>query len=244
VLALHEDLGRLDGESEAAAGPRLSIGRSGRGELRLEGVALAESDGSPLLDPVDAVIGRGERVAIRSEPAVTGPLFRALGGLWSWGAGRIVLPADGDIDYLPQRPFLPQGSLSEALCYPRAPGSYGTSVLRQALEVAGLAWLADRLDEEDDWEQALPLHAQQRLAFARVLLHRPDWVLMEEATDGFDGDGEREMLELLQRELPGVSIVAIRYRNGERSLYGREILLARASSSATGAGRGSAGGAH
>jgi putative ATP-binding cassette transporter len=241
VLSLHEDLGRLDGEPARSAAPRLSIDRSGHGELRLEGVALSESDGRPLLDPVDAVIGRGERVAIRSEPAVTGPLFRALGGLWPWGAGRIVLPADGEVDYVPQRPFLPQGSLRDALCYPRAPDSYRASVLRQALEVAGLGWLAERLDDEDDWEQALPLHAQQRLAFARVLLHRPAWVLMEEATDGFDGDGEREMLELLQRELPGVSIVAIRYRNGERSLYGREIVLKRASSSATGAGLDSAG---
>lgn len=229
VLSLHEDLSRLDREAANVVGPRLLVERSGRGELRLEGVALAESDGSALLDPVDAVVGRGERVAIRSEPAVTGPLFRALGGLWPWGAGRIVLPADGEIDYMPQRPFLPQGPLSEALSYPRAPDSFRPADLRKALEVAGIGWLADRLDEDDDWEQALPLHAQQRLAFARVLLHRPAWVLMEEATDGFDGEGEREMLELLRRELPGTSIVAIRYRNGDRSHYTREIVLQRAS---------------
>jgi putative ATP-binding cassette transporter len=198
---------------------------SGRDEFEVEALRLEEPGGRVLLEKFDAKLSRGERVLIKGDPAVTGPLFKALGGLWPWGHGRIALPAGGDVLFVPQRPFLPQGALRDALCYPRPPGAYARDEQLRVLGRTGLGWLAERLDTEDNWEQALPLHAQQRLALARVLLHRPSWVFMEEATDGFDGGGERAMLEVLDRELPGATLVAIRYRDGRDPMFGREIVV-------------------
>jgi putative ATP-binding cassette transporter len=225
VLALHEDLERLDRESPQAPGPRITLDHSGRDHLLIEGLCLAEPTGRVLLERFDARIRRGERVLIKGDSAVTGGLFKALAGLWPWGSGRIALPDDGEVQLVPQRPFLPQGTLREAICYPRPAAAFPQSEVLGALECTGLAWLAGRLDETVAWEQALPLHAQQRLAFARVLLHRPAWVIMEEVTDGFDGRSERLMLETLHRELPNSTLLAFRYRDGRDSLYQREIVV-------------------
>jgi putative ATP-binding cassette transporter len=225
VLSLHEDLRLLGSPSRDASGPGIERVASERDEFEIAGLRLEEPGGRALLERFDARVGRGERVLIKGDPAVTGPLFKALGGLWPWGRGRIALPAGGDVLFVPQRPFLPQGRLRDALCYPRPPDSFAPAELRRVLDRTGLDGLIERLDAEDNWEQALPLHAQQRLALARVLLHRPAWVVMEEATDGFDGEGERLMLDMLDRELPGAALVAIRYRDGHDSMFGREIVV-------------------
>jgi putative ATP-binding cassette transporter len=149
-------------------------------------------------------------------------------GLWPWGRGRVLLPGDGALLFMPQRPFLPEGTLREALCYPRPPDAWTDACIRQALECAGLAWLAPRLDERDNWDQALPLRAQQRLGFARALMQRPAWLFMEEATDAFDPRGERLILEMLHRELPDTAIVTISFHAGLEPLHTRKLVLNRA----------------
>jgi putative ATP-binding cassette transporter len=225
VLSLHEDLRHLDSEARDATGPGIERIASQRDEFEVEALRLEEPGGRVLLEQFDAKLRRGERVLIKGDPAVTGPLFKAFGGLWAWGRGRIALPSGGDVLFVSQRPFLPRGTLRDALCYPRPPAAYARDEQLRVLNRTGLGWLAERLDAVDNWEQTLPLHAQQRLALARVLLHRPSWVFLEEATDGFDGDGERAMLEVLDRELPGATLVAIRYRDGRDPIFGREIVV-------------------
>ena len=93
-------------------------------------------------------------------------------------------------------------TLLQALCYPRPGHAFTDESIRRALECAGVAWMAPRLDSEDHWEQALPLRAQQRLGLARVLLQRGAWIFMEQATDAFDPRGENLILEMLQRDCP------------------------------------------
>jgi len=228
VLSLYEDMRQLDADTQAPDGPRITLDRSERTRLVIEDLCIAEPSGRILLEHFSIDIRRGERVLIAGDPAVTGSLFKVIGGLWPWGSGRVGLPAaDGGMLFIAQRPFLPEGALRDVLCYPRPPDAFSASSIRRALECAGLAWLAQRMDERDNWEQVLPQRAQQRLGFARVLLQRPAWVFMEEATDAFDPKGEQLILEMLLRELPNATILNISFHPGLGHLHHRTVVLNR-----------------
>jgi putative ATP-binding cassette transporter len=227
VLSLYEDMQRLDAEARHASSDRITMGARIRGRLQVEKLCIADPEGRILLDRLDLRIHRGERVLVTGDPAVTSSLFKVLGGLWPWGRGEVRLPEDGSLQFMPQRPFLPEGTLRRALAYPRSASDFDAPMIGRALECAGVAWLQPRLDEEDNWEQALPLRAQQRLGFARVLLLRPAWILMEEATDAFDPRGEQLILEMLHHELPNSAVLTISFHPGLEPLHQRKIVLNR-----------------
>jgi putative ATP-binding cassette transporter len=227
ALSLYEDMRALDTEARSGVGERIELRQTTGSRLVIEDLCIAEPSGRVLLQDFSMEIRRGERVLIAGDPAVTGSLFKIIAGLWPWGRGRVLLPRDGAMHFMPQRPFLPEGTLREALCYPRADNAFSDHAIRFALECAGMAWLAPRLDERDNWEQVLPLRAQQRLGFARVLMQRPAWLFLEEATDAFDAKGERLILEMLRHELPDTTVVTISFHAGLESLHHRKIVLNR-----------------
>jgi putative ATP-binding cassette transporter len=227
VLSLYGDMQRLDAEARAPNEHRIALGRSEGRRLKIENLCIADPSGLILVEHFDAEIQRGERVLIAGDPAVTSSLFKVIGGLWPWGSGRVLLPKDGGMQFMPQRPFLPEATLRQALCYPRPVDAFGDSSIRYALECAGVGWLAPRLDELNNWEQLLPLRARQRLGFARVLMQRPAWIFMEEATDSFDPKSERLILEMLHRELPNTALLTISFHPGLESLHHRKIVLTR-----------------
>jgi putative ATP-binding cassette transporter len=218
---------RLDGDGDAADTSRIRLDRASHGHLVIEDLCIAEPSGQVLIEHFSANVRRGERVLVKGDPAVTGSFFKVLGGLWPWGRGRVSLPGDEPVAFMPQRPFLPDGTLRAVVCYPLGPEAFDDADVRYALECAGLAWLAPRLDQRDDWEKALPLRAQQRLGFARVVLQRPAWVFMEEATDAFDPKDERLVLEMLHRELPDATLITISFHPGLEGLHQRELVLSR-----------------
>ncbi|MBL8224987.1 MAG: ABC transporter ATP-binding protein/permease [Chromatiales bacterium] len=225
VLALYNDVLAL------AAGPedgRVTVVRGEHPRLSLESLCLSEPAGTPVAGPLSAEIHRGERVLVTGDPAATTALFKAIGGLWPWGSGRVLLPRDQAIAFMPQRPLLPEGTLREALTYPGPPDSFTTAAIQHALECAGIAWLSPRLDEVAAWEQVLPLRARQRLAFARVLLQPPGWIIMQEASDAFDARGERVVLDMLRHELPDTTIVTISFHPGLEALHHRTLVVRRA----------------
>jgi putative ATP-binding cassette transporter len=227
VLSLYEDMRQLDADAKTPSVQRISLGQTERARLVIEDLCITEPTGHSLLEHFSADIRRGERVLILGNPAVTGSFFKVIGGLWPWGSGRVLLPAKGSMLFVSQRPFLPEGTLREALCYPHPPDDFPATAIRHALECAGIAWLAQRMDERNNWEQVLPQRAQQRLGIARVLLQRPAWVFMEEATDSFDPKGERLILEMLRRELPNATLLNITFHPGLRQLYHRTLVLSR-----------------
>lgn len=227
ALSLYEDMLRLDAETRSATGPRIELGQALRPRIQIEDLCIAEPTGRVLFDHLNLEIRRGEWVLIAGDPAVTGALFKVIGGLWPWGRGRVLLPQNAVMLFMPQHPFLPEGSLREALCYPDAPDAFGDDAIRRALECAGVAWLAPRLEERDNWEQVLPLRAQQRLGFARALIKRPGWLFLEEATGSFDPKSERRMLEMLRHELPDAAVVSISFHPGLEPLHDRKIVLNR-----------------
>ena len=228
VLSLDRAVERLEAEARAPDHHRIALEQSQERRLALDDLCIADASGLILIEHWSAEIRRGERVLISGDPTLTSSLFKVIGGLWPWGSGRVSLPLDGGIHFVPQRPPLGEGTLREALCYPRAvDDGFADGALRYALECAGVGWLARRLDERGDWEQSLPLRAQQQLGIARVILQRPAWVFLDEATNAFDPKGERLILEMLNRELPSSTVMLISFHPGLASLYPRKLVLSR-----------------
>ncbi|AOE85421.1 ABC transporter ATP-binding protein/permease [Pseudomonas sp. TCU-HL1] len=224
VMSLYNDL--LDLEAQAAEPQqRISLAQSPQAEMVLRDLCISSPDGQVLIEGLNVVIQRGERVLISGDPAVTIGLFKVLAGLWPWGHGEVWLPAGPAICFLPQRPFLPVGSLCAVLSYPQRAGTFASSAMQQALECAGIAWLAQRLDEVDNWQSVLPLRAQQRLAIARLFLQRPAWVFIEEASSAYEPRGEEDFMDMLHRELPDSTLLAISFQAGLERHYQRRLLL-------------------
>ncbi len=227
VLSLDEDIRHLDANPQAPNGRRIVLDRFDRSHLVIEDLCITEPSGQIIFEHFNADIRRGERVLITGDPDVTGSLFKVVGGLWPWGSGRVRLPADSDILFIAQRPFLPEGALRDALSYPHPSDSFSASSIRHVLECSGLAWIAPRLDEQGNWDQVLPQRVQQRIGFARALLQRPAWMFMEEATDAFDPKGERLIFEMLFRELPNTTLLNISFHPDLKRLHHRTLVLSR-----------------
>ena len=193
-----------------AASSGFAIERVADAALQLEDVEVALPNGRILLDHVDLEIRPGDRLVIQG-PSGSGKttLFRVLAGLWPYGRGTIRLPKDARVLFLPQKPYLPVGTLREALCFPERPEAYGLIAIGEALRATGLEHLADRLDEERSWSPVLSPGEQQRLAVARALLLRPDWLFLDEATSALDAAMEARLYKLLRARLPETAIVSI-----------------------------------
>lgn len=227
VLSLHEDLQKLEGQQAQTGSNRIHFGRSRSTRLEINNLCLANSDGQILAENINFTIERGEHVLINGNPVVTSSLFKAMAGLRPWGKGEVLLPHDHNIVFMPQRPFLPAGSLRSALSYPAPSDVFDQRELLYALECADLCWLAPRLDDIDAWDKILPMRDQQRLAFARLFLHRPFWVFLEEATDAFDARGEEKMMATLKRELPNATVITISFHQGMDNLHDRTLMFER-----------------
>jgi putative ATP-binding cassette transporter len=200
--------------------------QEGAPALELRSVALSTPCGRGLLEASEVKVLAGERVLIRGESGCgKSTLFRAMAGLWSWGDGDIRMPPRQLSMFLPQRPYLPLGTLAAALCYPSPVDSFPERALRTALGRCNLCHLADRLGEVARWDRVLSLGEQQRLAFARLLLQRPCWIFMDEATSALDEANQAAMFALLAEELPGAAILSIGHRPGLERHHDRELIV-------------------
>jgi putative ATP-binding cassette transporter len=201
-------------------------GPDGEETVTLQGVAVATADRKPLVRQADAVIRPGERVLIQGESGTgKSTLFRALAGAWPWGAGRIRVPERDAAMFLPQRPYLPLGTLRAALAYPAPAKAFNDLALAAALRRCGLEDFGKRLDDEERWDRILSLGQQQRLAFARALLHRPRWIFLDEATAALDEENQDAMMEMLREELPDSAVVSIGHRPGLDRHHDRVLVL-------------------
>ena len=198
---------------------------AGEEALTLASLDVALPDGRRLMRDCTVTLPAGSRILVTGAPgAGKSTLLRTLAGIWPYGSGRVTIGAKRRVLFLPQRPYLPLGSLRRALAYPKA--ATGTDAeLTAALNGVGLGHLISKLDMVDDWSRILSLGEQQRLAFARVLLVKPSWVFLDEATSALDEPREQAMYELLRTRLPGLSIVSVGHRSTLYAQHDEELHL-------------------
>ena len=209
-----------------AASSGYRIERGDQPVLQLSDVEVALPDGQLLLDQVNLEVRQGDRLVIQG-PSGSGKttLFRVLAGLWPYGRGVIQLPKDCRSLFLPQKPYLPVGTLRDALCFPDHADAHSLVAICEALAVTGLEGLADRLDEERFWPPVLSPGEQQRLAVARALLVRPDWLFLDEATAALDDAMEAKLYRLLQERLPDAAIVSIAHKPSVIAYHDRRLVI-------------------
>lgn len=208
------------------AGAPVPGGASAAGAVGLSDATLSLPDGTAILSHADLAFRAGESVVIDGRPGSgKSTLFRALAGLWPFARGGVRAP-EGSM-FLPQRAYVPLGTLRRAVTYPAAPGAYADAEVADALTAAGLPGLVAHLDEDANWPQRLSGGEQQRLALARVLLAKPAWLFLDEATASLDPDGEARLYRTLRERLPGTTIVSIAHRPSVAAFHDRRVTLDR-----------------
>jgi vitamin B12/bleomycin/antimicrobial peptide transport system ATP-binding/permease protein len=194
--------------------------------LILSGLSLGTACGRALVLDAEITLRPGERVLVTGESGSgKSTLFRAIAGIWPWGRGSIAVPDRATTLFMPQRPYLPLGSLRAALAYPAAADAFGTAEAAEALRRCRLGALVPQIDTVARWDRVLSLGEQQRLGFARLLLHRPRWVFMDEATSALDEANQAAMFALFEAELAGAALLSIGHRPGLDRYHDRVLAL-------------------
>jgi putative ATP-binding cassette transporter len=204
---------------------RITYAQGPAGNFDLEKLRVSAPTGGSMLQEDSVQIRAGERVLVTAESG-TGKtlLFRALAGLWPWGSGSVTRPADQEILYMPRTPYISPGTLREILAYPRAAQQFDQAAFTHALTRFGLERLVPQIDAQKRWEHELNEDEQQDLAFARVVLHQPPWLLIDEVLDTLDDAVLARVAEVLQQELAKTGVIHIG-RNDSHQLFSRVLHL-------------------
>ena len=191
--------------------------------LDLEGLDLELPDGQQLIGGVNLSLARGDTILLGGRSGTgKSTLIRAVAGIWPFGRGVVRLPLGARILVLPQKPYLPIGTLRDVVRYP---GEADDATLREALAAVELPELAGRLDEADHWALRLSPGEQQRIAFARALVQKPDWLFLDEATSALDEATEARLYRLLRERLPEVALFSVGHRGTLRPFHAREPVV-------------------
>ncbi|MDB5620960.1 MAG: transporter-like [Tardiphaga sp.] len=233
---------RLDGFEQAIASAEtlttkpetVHVARAGNGAIDLTDVAVSLPDGTPLV-AADAFQFRGGESTLFTGPSGSGKstLFRAIAGIWPFGKGRIAIPADATLMMLPQRPYFPVGTLQDAIAYPAETSAFTPQKIAEAVAAVGLPALLPRLDEEAHWNRMLSLGEQQRLGVARALLHKPQYLFLDEATASLDEPSEAALYRLIAEKLPATTVVSIGHRSTLQAFHLRNVTLAKSAAGYT-----------
>lgn len=189
-------------------------------------VDLHLPDGKPLIANVNLSLRRGDHLLLGgASGSGKSTLFRAIAGIWPFGRGEIRQSRKAHVLFLPQRPYLPIGTLRRVVSYPTPPEGVDDAALREALEAVGLGALAGRLDEAGHWALQLSPGEQQRIAFARALVQNPEWLFLDEATSALDEETEARLYALLRERLPRTTVVSVGHRSTLRAFHARRLVV-------------------
>jgi putative ATP-binding cassette transporter len=226
----------LDALEKAESGDgfnRIKRGETDGAAMKLLNLSVALDDGTAVVDDTEVVIQRGERVLVAGESGTgKSTLVRAIAGLWPWGGGEIQIQKNSRLFLLPQRPYVPTGTLRRAAAYPGAAEDWEPAQIAEMLDKVGLGHLKDRLEEDAPWDQTLSGGEKQRLTVARVLLHRPDIIVLDEATAALDPKSQDELMKLLSDAMEGLTIISVGHRPELEQFHSRKLVLERRSGGA------------
>jgi len=196
--------------------------------LRLSNLTVTLDDGTAVVGETEVLIAPGERVLIAGESGTgKSTLVRAIAGLWPWGGGAIEIGRNARLFLLPQRPYVPTGTLRRATAYPAAAEDWTAAEIATALRATGLEHLVERIEDDAPWDQTLSGGEKQRLAFARLLLHRPDIIVLDEATSALDPKSQDMLMALIAEELKQATIISVGHRPELEAFHNRKVVLER-----------------
>jgi putative ATP-binding cassette transporter len=200
----------------------------GAAALTVSHVNIYLPTGAPLLLDLSLKLGAGSRVLICGPSGIGKSTFlRTLAGIWPYCEGGITLPAGETTLFLPQKPYLPLGTLRDTLCYPGTPGQHSERTVRAALTSCGLSAFTRQLDEKENWALQLSLGEQQRIAFARALLLCPQWLFLDEATSALDEEAEASLYTLMLESIRNCSIVSVAHRSSLARFHGYKLVFSK-----------------
>jgi putative ATP-binding cassette transporter len=195
-------------------------------QLSVVNVDLYRPDGQPLIANINFTMKRGDSVLLNgASGSGKSTLIRAIAGIWPFGRGEIRVAKNARILFLPQKPYLPIGKLRDVVSYPMPTDGVADGTLREALEAVGLPQFAGRLDEEAHWQLQLSPGEQQRIAFARALVQKPDWLFLDEATSAVDESAESRLYALIRERLPETTVFSIGHRATLRPFHTRQLMV-------------------
>jgi putative ATP-binding cassette transporter len=224
LAGFEQALERVRLQAAANGGVRLVEGDAG--ELTIEGVDLHLPNGKPLIADVNLSVLQGDTILLGGgSGSGKSTLFRAVAGIWPFGRGEIRAPGSGRVLFLPQKPYLPIGTIREVVSYPMPDSGVDDAELREALEAVGLHHLAGRLDEAGHWALQLSGGEQQRIAFARALVQKPDYLFLDEATSAVDEATEARLYGLIRERLAGTTVFSVGHRATLRPFHSRQLLV-------------------
>lgn len=228
IASLMVSLDALEQAETGDAFNRIKRGETTDAAMRLLNLSVSLDDGTAVVDDTDVVIKKGERVLVAGESGTgKSTLVRAIAGLWPWGGGEIDIQKDARLFLLPQRPYVPTGTLRRAVAYPGAAEDWLPEEIAAMLEKVGLGHLKDRLEEDAPWDQTLSGGEKQRLTVARLLLHRPDIIVLDEATSALDPKSQDTLMQLLIDEMAGLTIISVGHRPELEQFHSRKLMLER-----------------
>jgi putative ATP-binding cassette transporter len=224
---LHEALDEMDDDTARTAA--IVVENTSQADIEMMDLSIVHRDGRVVIDDTDIKVKPGERVLLGGESGSgKSTLIRAIAGLWPWGEGRILIPAGAKVAFVPQRPYIPLGTLRDAIAYPVEGSLLADERAKAVLKDVGLGYLAGKLDsDEERWDQTLSGGERQRVAFARLLIDEPNIIIMDEATAALDIDSEFRLLTLLFERLPNATIFSVGHRPGLQELHSRLLTLQR-----------------
>lgn len=213
-----------DVDENVTKNKKLEINLGPKNSIVAQDVSVATPDGKTLLQNINEEFVHGKNYLIQGPSGIGKSTFvRALAGIWPYAGGDVTMPANKQVMFLPQKSYMPMGTLSQALIFPEQDHQRTAAQLIQVLKDCNLNELIPRLNETAAWSEQLSPGELQRIAFARVLLRKPDWVFMDESTSFLDIKNEEALYEMLKIKLPGCSIVSVGHRPSIEKFHDSQI---------------------